>query len=496
MDLLGYKLSFTEAQYDDKGKMLRQAGVKWLDVGIDMVRISNDQPRCYVDRQHCGLLLTTALHLGHGAGLDIVWANFDGIDMIDERCIGSANSDRCIADYGDDLDTKTLRQFRSPDEESCFQLPDRNLAYPDRRSRHVRAADTNVGTHGAIPTLELRTSANPSAQALDSDKGTLSYIYANLNVLSVSLVPSPPRSIDCPGPPHLDPTSIEDKGVPEDGVRDRRKARRPPNEVVRWPECLDGPKRARGPFRSSDSTRPGFAMTQFAIGTPFSAFNTYIIYQMQIVGYTIGNEPGQPRGSGCSLLATACEVPFGTNSFINYVSFNNYINVITYVSTGVLILALSGIGDRMGYKREQYVLLTIAYAALALPSAALTKVDSPTFAALAALYVVFNLLGFLAGNWGKYVVPYVMFSCYDDGKDEGHPEQPSGLAILPSELLRATREVKGTKAAVWGSNALSIGQIAVLLLTIGISYVSASSAGLYLTSRHPLLGFTCRHQPA
>lgn len=228
--------------------------------------------------------------------------------------------------------------------------------------------------------------------------------------------------------------------------------------------------------------KTGFAMTQFAIGAPFSAFNTYIIYQMQIVGYTIGNEPGQPRGSGCSLLATACEVPFGTNSFINYVSFNNYINAITYVSTGVLILALSGIGDRMGYKREQYVLLTIAYAALALPSAALTKVDSPTFAALAALYVVFNLLGFLAGNWGKYVVPYVMFSCYDDEKVEGHPEQPSGLAILPSEPLRATREVKGTKAAVWGSNALSIGQIAVLLLTIGISYVSASSAGLYVST--------------
>ncbi|GAC71965.1 hypothetical protein PANT_6c00002 [Moesziomyces antarcticus T-34] len=45
MHLLGYKLSFTEAQYDDKGKMLRQAGVKWLDVGIDMVRISSDQPQ-------------------------------------------------------------------------------------------------------------------------------------------------------------------------------------------------------------------------------------------------------------------------------------------------------------------------------------------------------------------------------------------------------------------------------------------------------------------
>ncbi len=45
MDLLGYKLAFTEARYDGNGKMLKQAGLEWLDVGIDMVRISNDQPR-------------------------------------------------------------------------------------------------------------------------------------------------------------------------------------------------------------------------------------------------------------------------------------------------------------------------------------------------------------------------------------------------------------------------------------------------------------------
>ena len=236
--------------------------------------------------------------------------------------------------------------------------------------------------------------------------------------------------------------------------------------------------------------KQGYALTQFAIGAPFSAFNTYIIYQLQIVGYTIGNEPGQPRKSGCSLLATACEVPFGPKSFINYVSFSNYINAITYVATGLMILALSGVADRIGHKREQYVALIIAYAALALPSAALKTADNSTFAALAALYVIFNLLGFLAGNWGKYIVPHVMFSLdRRGGKDnEAAGSQEATSAQRKDQRKRIDRETRGTKASVWGNNALSIGQIAVLVLTIGVSYASDNSAGLYVSTASGVVG--------
>jgi hypothetical protein len=52
-----------------------------------------------------------------------------------------------------------------------------------------------------------------------------------------------------------------------------------------------------------------------------------------------------------------------------------------------------------GHKREQYILWLVAYGALDLPAAALTHYTQSDYTALAALYTVFNVVGFLAMAW-------------------------------------------------------------------------------------------------
>ncbi|KAJ2984822.1 hypothetical protein NUW58_g5857 [Xylaria curta] len=236
---------------------------------------------------------------------------------------------------------------------------------------------------------------------------------------------------------------------------------------------------------SPDSTLPrkqlwryetGYFLSTFAIGSPFASFVTYVGFQLQIIGYVIGHAPEEVSGSGCLPTATSCRVPFAGSGDVNLTSYILYLNAIIYALSGGLTLIVSGIGDYLNYQREQYVVQLIIYGILCLPIASLRGSDLNTFNALSALYVVFNVIGFIAGAWQSVFIPYVM------NKSEEMESQSSQQSLNNNEDLGKRAIEDGVRMGVWGSNGLSAGQISLFVISIGLTFASESYAGLYTTT--------------
>lgn len=88
-----------------------------------------------------------------------------------------------------------------------------------------------------------------------------------------------------------------------------------------------------------DSTLHSYVFCGFLIGLPFTVFNTYVVYQLQTVGFLIGtNVDGQP------CLSTYCIVPWaGSNLDLNSIIL--YMNAIGFGVGGVVTLFLSAYSD-------------------------------------------------------------------------------------------------------------------------------------------------------
>ncbi|GAA5860683.1 hypothetical protein JCM5353_001129 [Sporobolomyces roseus] len=220
-----------------------------------------------------------------------------------------------------------------------------------------------------------------------------------------------------------------------------------------------------------EQTKIAFALSSAAIGPVFGTFGTYVSYQLQYIGYAIGANPGQPLGTGCLDLSQSCRVPFGSGN-VNLTSLILYLNAIAFALSGALCLLVSGVGDYMGWKREQYIVLVICYGAFALPVASMTAYNLETFNSYCGLSVVFNTVGFLAGAWQNIYIPDVMHG---------------DTASLVSEKAesRREREIRGVNTSVWGFNAYYASLIVFYCITIGITFVSptaATQAGLWVTT--------------
>ncbi|TRX92646.1 hypothetical protein FHL15_006573 [Xylaria flabelliformis] len=220
----------------------------------------------------------------------------------------------------------------------------------------------------------------------------------------------------------------------------------------------------------------GYFLSTFAIGPPFASFGTYVGFQLQNIGYTVGNAPGKAPRSGCLPTATSCRVPFAGSGDVNLTSYVLYLNAIIYALSGGLTLIISGIGDYLNYQREQYVVQLIIYGILCLPIASLRGNDLMTFNTLSGLYVVFNVIGFIAGAWMNIFIPFVMHK--SEGSESSSFQQPSNN----DEGLARKAIEDGMKMGVWGSNGLSAGQIVLYVISIGLTFVSAAYAGLYTTT--------------
>ncbi|KAI0486645.1 hypothetical protein F4859DRAFT_308678 [Xylaria cf. heliscus] len=219
----------------------------------------------------------------------------------------------------------------------------------------------------------------------------------------------------------------------------------------------------------------GYFLSTFAIGPPFASFVTYVGFQLQNIGYVVGHSPGEAPRSGCLPTATSCRVPFASGD-VNLTSYILYLNAIIYAASGALTLIISGIGDYLNYQREQYVVQLIIYGILCLPIASLRGSDLMTFNTLSGLYVVFNVIGFIAGAWMNIFIPFVMRT--SEESECPSSQQPSN----DNEDLARKAVEDGMKMGVWGSNGLSAGQIVLFLISLGLTFVSATYAGLYTTT--------------
>ncbi|KAL9934169.1 hypothetical protein V8E36_007251 [Tilletia maclaganii] len=229
-----------------------------------------------------------------------------------------------------------------------------------------------------------------------------------------------------------------------------------------------------------------YSAVQFASGIAFAPFITYVPFQLQFIAFFIDHEPGMPVGTGCSPMATSCRVPFANGGDVNLTSFINYINAIAYAVSGVLTLIISGIGDRLSFQREQFIFFLVGYGAFCLPFAALTGYALRTFNIFAALYVVFNIFGFLCQAWGKVFIPFLMYAAEDASPEVvvAQPHQPDQAPVDEDtdQVKRDKREAAGLSMSLWGYNALNGSQIIITIIAIGVTYASATNAGLYLTT--------------
>ena len=91
-------------------------------------------------------------------------------------------------------------------------------------------------------------------------------------------------------------------------------------------------------YWKKDTPLNTYIYTLFLIGLPFTIFATYVIYQLQIIGFTIGS---QSDGAPCE---TYCLVPFG-NKVLDLNSVILYLNAMGFGFGGFLSLFISAYAD-------------------------------------------------------------------------------------------------------------------------------------------------------
>lgn len=87
-----------------------------------------------------------------------------------------------------------------------------------------------------------------------------------------------------------------------------------------------------------DSARNTYVYSQFLISLPFTVFNTYAIYQLQVTGFLIGTDD---TGAPCE---TYCIVPFGGGR-LDLNSVLLYMNAMTFGIGGFVMVFLTAYAD-------------------------------------------------------------------------------------------------------------------------------------------------------
>ncbi|KAK4560577.1 hypothetical protein LTR86_005774 [Recurvomyces mirabilis] len=236
--------------------------------------------------------------------------------------------------------------------------------------------------------------------------------------------------------------------------------------------------------------KTGYFFSTLGLGPAFAGFGTYVTFQLQTIAYVIGHEPGAARGTGCPPTAPACLVAFGDQQ-VNLTSYLLYLNALCFAISGALVLIVSGIGDRFSFQREQYVLMLVVYGVLCLPVAGLKAMTEKTFTTFAVLYVLSNVVGFVASAWSNIFVPYAMQGTPAIDASEGG-EATSGIPPNAGQLddhhhtlgkhSRRQKEQSGLSMSAWGWNGLNAGQLIIYVIVFGLTYVNSLFVGLYTTT--------------
>jgi len=126
----------------------------------------------------------------------------------------------------------------------------------------------------------------------------------------------------------------------------------------------------------------------------------------------------------------------------------------------------------------------VLYGTFRLLIAGLEGLTQRTFDTFAALYVIFNVIGFLATASSYIFVPFAMQLTPTDETSGTSPSshQTTDSSIVPSRCGQNDKEQSGLSMSVRGWNGLNAGQAVIFITVIGLSYLNSIYVGLYTTT--------------
>ncbi|KAK7963395.1 hypothetical protein PG988_010369 [Apiospora saccharicola] len=244
------------------------------------------------------------------------------------------------------------------------------------------------------------------------------------------------------------------------------------------------------------------------IGIPFTAFATYVVYQLQVVGYLIG---ASSDGLPC---VTYCLVPFGSR-MLDLNSVLLYLNALGFGLGGALAMLISAYADFWSEftspflnteggngrglihhpnKKVLVSLLTVLYGAVCVPVYWLRDPTVTAFNALMALYVVYAITTYVIVVVFNMFIPHCMRTSASSGAVTSGPVPKAPIADANSlesqanvgDMTPAQSRGYGFKMSIWGSVGTFAGGIIALVVAIILSQtrpaVAAQSSGLLLTT--------------
>lgn len=230
-----------------------------------------------------------------------------------------------------------------------------------------------------------------------------------------------------------------------------------------------------------------YVFCQFIIGIPFAVFNTYVVYQLQVTGFLIGSDK---QGQPCT---NYCIVPWG-NTRLDLNSVLLYLNALAFGLGGACSLVLCAYSDYWAKKHFLVSFFIICYGVFAIPVYWLQRYTSHDFAALIALYVLFNIVTLILIAVLNIYIPYCMRQNYDESKvlqAEGElytrdrnsaflyiaaKVRPADVTPLSSDTATSARRRYAFNMSVFGSLAVSIGGVLAYIVTIALSQTLSGAA--------------------
>lgn len=261
------------------------------------------------------------------------------------------------------------------------------------------------------------------------------------------------------------------------------------------------------------------------IGIPFTAFATYVVYQLQVVGYLIGADAdGQP-------CVTYCLVPFGTqtldlNSVLLYLNalgfglggalamaisayadfwskYNSWENV--FFSSCLLLITACATNEPTASKSVLVSLLIIVYGAICIPVYWLKDPTVTAFNALMALYVLYAVVTYvITVVFGMFIPHYMRTAAEPGAMTQGPAPETTSLQVGDEpkapvadahsvesqanapDAAPAQSRGQGFKMSIWGQVGTFAGGVVALVVAIILSQTlptdAAQSSGLLLTT--------------
>ncbi|KAL2071436.1 hypothetical protein VTL71DRAFT_12671 [Oculimacula yallundae] len=245
-----------------------------------------------------------------------------------------------------------------------------------------------------------------------------------------------------------------------------------------------------------DTALNTYIFSLFLIGLPFTLFGTYVIYQLQVIGYMIGADS---NGLPC---ITYCLVPFGSRK-LDLNSIILYLNAFGFGLGGIGAVLIAAYADFWERKSTLVAVFIVLYGIVCIPVYWLRDTSLAAFNTLCALYVVYAVITYTLSVVLCIFIPHCMRTAGEKtALSTPNSDQTFNYDTKTPHNVTATLEggTSSSKASVsrkygfmmsiFGAFGTAIGGILALLVVIILTETlptsSGQSAGLLVTT---IVGF-------